>query len=217
MGEHLEEVAKRLRRAGASVTLAINKMDPGAGEGRAGEFSQLGFGPGQPSSAEHGLGVESLMEAIGQDWPEAESVRQDRTSIAVVGRPNAGKSSLVNAWIGEDRTMVNPLAGTTRDAVDVDAEIAGLPVTFIDTAGLRQKRRVHDPLEQIMGGRTAHAIDRCHLAILAVDAVEGVGLVEKKVAGLIQRAQRPCVVAFSTVGQWYSIPGSVSGTSSPGK
>ena len=93
--------------------------------------------------------------------------------------------------------MVNPRAGTTRDAVDVDAEIAGLPVTFIDTAGLRQKRRVHDPLEQIMGGRTAHAIDRCHLAILAVDAVEGVGLVEKKVAGLIQRAQRPCVVAVT--------------------
>ena len=93
--------------------------------------------------------------------------------------------------------MVNPLAGTTRDAVDVEAEISGLPVTFIDTAGLRQKRRVHDPLEQIMGGRTAHAIDRCHLALLAVDAVEGVGLVEKKVAGLVQKAQRPCVVVVT--------------------
>ena len=191
------EVAKRLRRAGAFVTLVINKMDPGAGEGRSGEFAKLGFGAGQPVSAEHGLGVESLLEEIGENWPQAEALRKERTRIAIVGRPNAGKSSLVNAWIGEDRTMVNPLAGTTRDAVDVDAEIAGLPVTFIDTAGLRQKRRVHDPLEQIMGGRTAHAIDRCHLAILAVDAVEGVGLVEKKVAGLIQRAQRPCVVAVT--------------------
>jgi GTPase len=191
------EVAKRLRRAGAAVTLVINKMDPGFGEGRAGEFAKLGFGQGYPVSAEHGLGMDSLMEGIGEEWPQVELARTERTRIAVVGRPNAGKSSLVNAWIGENRTMVNPLAGTTRDAVDVDAEILGMPVTFIDTAGLRQKRRVHDPLEQIMGGRTAHAIDRCHLAILAVDAVEGVGLVEKKVAGLIQRAQRPCVVVVT--------------------
>jgi len=93
--------------------------------------------------------------------------------------------------------MVNAMAGTTRDAVDVPAELGGFPVLFIDTAGLRQKRRVEDPLERIMGGRTAHAIDRCHLAILAVDAVLGVGLVEKKVAGLIQRAQRPCIVAVT--------------------
>ena len=191
------EVAKRLRRAGSSVTLVVNKIDPGCKEERVKEFMKLGFGTGYLTSAEHGLGMEALMEEIGKDWPQKEVPRKERLRIAVVGRPNAGKSSLVNAWIGEARTMVNPLAGTTRDAVDVHAEIAGLPVTFIDTAGLRQKRRVHDPLEQMMGGRTAHAIDRCHLAILAVDAVEGVGLVEKKVAGLIQRAQRPCVVAVT--------------------
>jgi GTP-binding protein len=93
--------------------------------------------------------------------------------------------------------MVAPIAGTTRDAVDVPAVVGGHDVLFIDTAGLRQKRRVEDPLEKIMGGRTAHAIDRCHLAILAVDAVLGVGLVEKKIAGLIQKAQRPCVVAVT--------------------
>ncbi len=191
------EVAKRLRRAGASVSLVINKMDPGAEEGRSAEFAKLGFGKGYRVSAEHGLGTESLLEEISAQWPAESLVKTERTRLAVVGRPNAGKSSLINAWVGEARTMVNPLAGTTRDAVDVDAEISGLPVTFIDTAGLRQKRRVHDPLEQIMGGRTAHAIDRCHLAILAIDAVEGVGLVEKKIAGLIQRAQRPCVVAVT--------------------
>ena len=191
------EVAKRLRRAGASVSLVINKMDPGAEEGRSAEFAKLGFGKGYRVSAEHGLGTESLLEEISAQWPTEILVKTERTRLAVVGRPNAGKSSLINAWVGEARTMVNPLAGTTRDAVDVDAEISGLPVTFIDTAGLRQKRRVHDPLEQIMGGRTAHAIDRCHLAILAIDAVEGVGLVEKKIAGLIQRAQRPCVVAVT--------------------
>lgn len=191
------EVAKRLRRAGASVSLVINKMDPGAEEGRSAEFTKLGFGKGYRVSAEHGLGTESLLEEISAQWPAEILVKTERTRLAVVGRPNAGKSSLINAWVGEARTMVNPLAGTTRDAVDVDAEISGLPVTFIDTAGLRQKRRVHDPLEQIMGGRTAHAIDRCHLAILAIDAVEGVGLVEKKIAGLIQRAQRPCVVAVT--------------------
>jgi GTP-binding protein len=191
------EVAKRLRRAGASVSLVINKMDPGAEEGRSAEFTKLGFGKGYRVSAEHGLGTESLLEEISAQWPAESLVKTERTRLAVVGRPNAGKSSLINAWVGEARTMVNPLAGTTRDAVDVDAEISGLPVTFIDTAGLRQKRRVHDPLEQIMGGRTAHAIDRCHLAILAIDAVEGVGLVEKKIAGLIQRAQRPCVVAVT--------------------
>lgn len=191
------EVAKRLRRAGASVSLVINKMDPGAEEGRSAEFTKLGFGKGYRVSAEHGLGTESLLEEISAQWPAESLVKTERTRLAVVGRPNAGKSSLINAWVGEARTMVNPLAGTTRDAVDVDAEISGLPVTFIDTAGLRQKRRVHDPLEQIMGGRTAHAIDRSHLAVLAIDAVEGVGLVEKKIAGLIQRAQRPCVVAVT--------------------
>ena len=191
------EVAKRLRRAGQKVTLVINKMDPGSQGGRSPEFQRLGFGQGMPVSAEHGLGIGDLMEHIGETWTKKERVKDDRTRIAVVGRPNAGKSSLVNAWVGIDRTMVAPLAGTTRDAVDVPARIGEHDVLFIDTAGLRQKRRVEDPLEKIMGGRTAHAIDRCHLAVLAVDAVQGVGLVEKKIAGLIQKAQRPCVVAVT--------------------
>ena len=191
------EVAKRLRRAGQKVTLVINKMDPGTQGGRSLEFQRLGFGQGMPVSAEHGLGIGDLMEHVGEAWAKKERVKDDRTRIAVVGRPNAGKSSLVNAWVGIDRTMVAPLAGTTRDAVDVPARIGDHDVLFIDTAGLRQKRRVEDPLEKIMGGRTAHAIDRCHLAVLAVDAVQGVGLVEKKIAGLIQKAQRPCVVAVT--------------------
>ncbi|NCY20654.1 ribosome biogenesis GTPase Der [bacterium] len=191
------EVAKRLRRAGQKVTLVINKMDPGTKAARSAEFLRLGFGQGMPVSAEHGLGVGDLMEGIATAWPKKDRVKDDRTRLAVVGRPNAGKSSLVNAWVGIDRTMVAPMAGTTRDAVDVPAQIGGHEVLFIDTAGLRQKRRVEDPLEKIMGGRTAHAIDRCHLAILAVDAVQGVGLVEKKIAGLIQKAQRPCVVAVT--------------------
>jgi len=191
------EVAKRLRRAGQKVTLVVNKMDPGTRGERSAEFARLGFGLGMPVSAEHGLGIGDLMEHIGDSWAKKDRVKDDRTRIAVVGRPNAGKSSLVNAWVGIDRTMVAPLAGTTRDAVDVPARIGEHEVLFIDTAGLRQKRRVEDPLEKIMGGRTAHAIDRCHLAVLAVDAVQGVGLVEKKIAGLIQKAQRPCVVAVT--------------------
>ena len=148
-------------------------------------------------SAEHGLGFGELMSEISQGWSEEDHQKDERMRIAVVGRPNAGKSSLVNAWVGTDRTMVAPIAGTTRDAVDVPALLDGEEVLFIDTAGLRQKRRVEDPLEKIMGGRTAHAIDRCPLAILAVDSVLGAGLVEKKVAGLIQRAQRPCIVAVT--------------------
>lgn len=191
------EVAKRLRKAGQKVTLVINKMDPGYSGAKAREFARLGFGEGMQVSAEHGLGFGDLMEIIGKTWPEADRIKDERTRLAVVGRPNAGKSSLVNAWAGIDRTMVAPIAGTTRDAVDVPAVVGGHDVLFIDTAGLRQKRRVEDPLEKIMGGRTAHAIDRCHLAILAVDAVLGVGLVEKKIAGLIQKAQRPCVVAVT--------------------
>jgi GTPase len=191
------EVAKRLRKAGQKVTLVINKMDPGYGGGKQSEFQKLGFGRGREVSAEHGLGFGSLMSEIGEKWAEADREKDERTRIAIVGRPNAGKSSLVNAWVGTDRTMVASFAGTTRDAVDVPAMIDGEEVLFIDTAGLRQKRRVEDPLEKIMGGRTAHAIDRCHLAILAVDSVLGVGLVEKKVAGLIQRAQRPCIIAIT--------------------
>ena len=191
------EVAKRLRKAGQKVTLVINKMDPGYGGVKQNEFRKLGFGAGMEVSAEHGLGFGELMSEISQGWSEEDHQKDERMRIAVVGRPNAGKSSLVNAWVGTDRTMVASIAGTTRDAVDVPALLDGEEVLFIDTAGLRQKRRVEDPLEKIMGGRTAHAIDRCHLAILAVDSVLGAGLVEKKVAGLIQRAQRPCIVAVT--------------------
>ncbi len=191
------DVAKRLRKAGQKVTLVINKMDPGYAGINTKEFARLGFGAGHLVSAEHGLGFGDLMEEIGKAWQEEERVKDERTRLAVVGRPNAGKSSLINAWVGIDRTMVNAMAGTTRDAVDVPAELGGHPVLFIDTAGLRQKRRVEDPLERIMGGRTAHAIDRCHLAILTIDAVLGVGLVEKKIGGLIQRAQRPCIIAVT--------------------
>ena len=120
------EVAKRLRKAGQKVSLVINKMDPGYAGSKQSEFRKLGFGAGREVSAEHGLGFGELMSEISQGWPEEAHQKDERMRIAVVGRPNAGKSSLVNAWVGTDRTMVAPVAGTTRDAVDVPALLDGV-------------------------------------------------------------------------------------------
>lgn len=192
------EVARRLRQSGRRAVLVVNKIDEEGTTGWEGEFEGLGMGPQFGVSAAHGQGIEALMRHVAQAWPTAEAAeaeaRRQPVRVAIVGRPNAGKSSLINALLNEERVIVSPIAGTTRDAVDVHFTRNGQEYCLIDTAGMRRKARISDPLETIMSGRSAHAINRADVCVLVLDAGHGVGVQEKKIAGLIQEARKPCLV-----------------------
>jgi GTP-binding protein len=166
------------------------------------EFGRLGFQGVFPVSAAHRRGLDDLRGAITAKWGEiapetGEAVHLRPTRLAIVGRPNVGKSSLINALMAEPRAIVSPVAGTTRDAVDISYTWRNEPFLFIDTAGMRQERRVQDELERAMTGRTAHAINRADVCILVVDAGAGVTMQDKKIAGLIQGALAPCLIVVN--------------------
>lgn len=202
------EVAKKLRRAHRPVYVVANKVDsPETMADIESEFSELGFGRVFPVSAAHGHGIGELFEALTKDWPTPEpkekpladsDAKSDRaTRIAIVGRPNVGKSSLINAILTQARAIVSDVPGTTRDAVDISYTWEGHEYTFIDTAGMRQRGRIHDELEAAMSGRSAHAINRADISVLVVDAVTGVSMQDKKIAGLISEANCPCIIVVN--------------------
>ena len=196
-------VSRLLRKSQCPVFVAANKVDGEKQANLDGEFSRLGFKGVFPVSAAHRRGLDELRDAIVADWgePEPEIAKELRparpTRLAIVGRPNVGKSSLINALINSPRAIVSEVAGTTRDAVDIAYEWKGEPFLFIDTAGMRQERRLNDALERAMTGRTAHAINRADVCILVIDASTGVTMLDKKIAGLIQDAQAPCMIVVN--------------------
>jgi GTP-binding protein len=196
-----EEIAQRLRRDGHRVWLVVNKMDSAVQEHWESEFVRLGLGRPYPVSAAHGRGIAELMLSLSRQWPEQEAVVREAAErpvrIAIVGKPNVGKSSLINAVLNEERVIVSPIAGTTRDAVDVFFRDREQNYCLIDTAGLRKRGRVKDALEQAMGSRTAHMINRSDLCVLVLDAERGVELQDKKIGGLIHEAKKPCVVVVN--------------------
>jgi GTP-binding protein len=198
-----QTVARFLRKSQRSVFVAANKVDSDKQANLDGEFLRLGFKGVFPVSAAHRRGLDDLRNAVVADWdkPEEEEeqvVRPVRpTRLAIVGRPNVGKSSLINALMAEPRAIVSEVAGTTRDAVDIAYTWKGEPFLFIDTAGMRQERRMHDALERAMTGRTAHAINRADVCILVIDASTGVTMQDKKIAGLIQEAHAPCMIVVN--------------------
>lgn len=212
------EVARKLRKADKQVSLVVNKLDTPEVQNLAAEFYELGFEKVFPVSAAHGLGVEALMASLSKNWPKAEANDQadanDEFRVALVGRPNVGKSSLINALLQEKRVIVSDIAGTTRDAVDVQFEHEGRKYLFVDTAGMRKKSRVKDQLEQAMTSRTAHTINRSHLCVLVIDAMLGISEQEKKIAGLINDAGRPCVILVNKwdLSEQVEIPGFESQT-----
>ncbi|MGF1679170.1 MAG: ribosome biogenesis GTPase Der [Candidatus Methylacidiphilales bacterium] len=198
------DVAKRLRGARQRIFVVVNKMDTIKQDDWEGEFHALGFPEVHAVSAAHGRGVSSLMEALTELWPVApvtddssDVAEKKELNIAVVGRPNAGKSSLINALLDEERVIVSPLAGTTRDAVDVRFEHQGRKFCLVDTAGMRKRTRLADPLEQAMTSRSAHSINRADICVLVIDAEVGVAVQEKKIAGLIQKAGKPCLIVVN--------------------
>ena len=202
-----EEIASLLRRRRRPVLLVANKVDSQAAALDAYEFHALGLGEPIPVSAMHGLGIGELLDAVVAVLPEAEPAPEadsDAVRVAVLGRPNVGKSSLVNALLGEERVVVDARPGTTRDAVDTSFQYAGRPVVLIDTAGLRRRSRVEEPVEFYSTRRAYDALARADVAVLVVDATEGITDQDQRIARAAYDAGRGVVVA---VNKWDLLTG----------
>jgi GTP-binding protein len=197
------DLARQLRRVGKPVVLVINKIDVEKHAPHAAEFSQLGFENHIAISAEHNRGILPLVAWVERLLPPStpleESAASDPVKIAIVGRPNVGKSSLTNAFLEDQRTLVSDVAGTTRDAIDIPYERHGNSYLLIDTAGIRSRSKVSDSVEVFSVMRSESSIRRADLCILVIDATAGVTSQDKKIAGLIHEARKPCVV---TINKW---------------
>ena len=200
-----QEVANMLLRSGKPVVLAVNKMDQvGNTNPDIYEFYNLGLGDPVPVSAVHGHGTGDLLDECFQYFPPEEEgeEEEDVVKVAVIGKPNVGKSSLVNRILGEQRVIVSDMAGTTRDAVDSYFENAKGKYLFIDTAGMRKKSKVDDRIEKFSVLRATMAIERCDVCLIMIDAGEGVTEQDTKVAGLAHEAGKACIIV---VNKWDSI------------
>jgi len=193
-----EDVADMLRRAEKPVVVAANKADNEARHQAAFEFYALGLGEVFPVSALHGIGVGELLDQIVQDLPEAEDEEEpDALKIALVGRPNVGKSSLLNKLLGEERAIVSAIPGTTRDATDTYLTWEGEPVLLIDTAGIRRRGRVEQGLEKYSVLRAMKAIARADVVMLLLDAEDLVTAQDAHVAGYVLEEMRSIIVVVN--------------------
>jgi GTP-binding protein len=199
-------IAEELRRSGRRVFLVVNKAE-GMAPGIAGaDFHALGMGVPLPVSAEHGDSVSDLMDEVLAEVPSSrETAREDdrHPRIAIVGRPNVGKSTLVNALLGEERVVVFDQPGTTRDSIHIEFERGGRRYTLIDTAGLRRRGRVADAPEKFSVMKTLQAIDDANVVVLVLDARQDISEQDAHVAGFILEAGRALVVA---VNKWERLP-----------
>ncbi|MEC9488950.1 MAG: ribosome biogenesis GTPase Der, partial [Halanaerobium sp.] len=180
-----KDVANLLRKANKEVILAVNKVDNFTGSKDYLEFYELGLGEPLPISAEHGKNVGDLLEKIHQllPLPEVNEYEENVIKLSVIGRPNVGKSSLVNRLLGEERVIVNEIPGTTRDAVDIMFSKGEQEYVIIDTAGMRKKKKVTFPVERYSVIRALRAVERSDICLLIIDATEGVTEQDKKIAG----------------------------------
>lgn len=196
-----QELARLLRRTAKPIVLAINKIDVDQHGPRAAEFSRLGFADHIAISAEHNRGILPLVAWIERLLPPPEFAGEDTAvppvKIAIVGRPNVGKSSLTNAILADDRTLVSPISGTTRDAIDIPYERHGNRYVLIDTAGIRPRGKVDNSVEVFSVMRSETSIRRADICCLVIDATMGVTAQDKKIAGMIREAHKPCVVAIN--------------------
>ena len=200
-----QEVANMLLRSRKPVVLAVNKMDQvGATNPDIYEFYNLGLGDPIAVSAVHGHGTGDLLDACVQYFPEEveDDTPDDVVKVAVIGKPNVGKSSLINRILGEERVIVSNVAGTTRDAVDSYFENTQGKYLFIDTAGMRKKSKVDDRIEKFSVLRATMAIERSDVCLILIDANEGVTEQDTKVAGLAHEAGKACIIV---VNKWDAI------------
>ena len=196
-------VARLLRKSHCPVFVAANKVDGDKQVNLEADFQRLGFKGVIPVSAAHRRGLDELKEAVAADWGEA-APREEQAGQARACDPSRHRGPAQCRQVvahqrahHAPRAIVSEVAGTTRDAVDIAYEWKGQPFLFIDTAGMRQERRVADALERAMTGRTAHAINRADVCILVIDASTGVTMQDKKIAGLIQDAHAPCMIVVN--------------------
>ena len=199
------KVADMLRRSGKPVVLVVNKVDsfekfmPDVYE-----FYNLGIGDPHPVSAASRLGIGDMLDAVAEYFPEqtGEEEEDERPRVAIVGKPNVGKSSIINKLLGEDRVIVSDVAGTTRDAIDTDIVHDGREYVFIDTAGLRRKNKIKEEIERYSIIRTVTAVERADVVLVVIDAVEGVTEQDAKIAGIAHERGKGIIVV---VKKWDAI------------
>ena len=208
-------LAKLLRKTSKPVILVNNKSDSPKRRLNAAEFSKLGFEHHYDVSAAHGIGVPQLVDGISEilglteeaddredlDHNDMDAKKAKRRAqplkLAIVGRPNAGKSSLVNAILSEKRAIVSPLAGTTRDSLDIHCEVNGVPYHLIDTAGIRRQAKMETDIEYFSVQQAMHSIERADICLLVVDCAEGVKMQDRKIAQLILEERKPCIIVMN--------------------
>ncbi len=207
------ELARLLRKLHKPVLLLVNKIDDPKHQPRADEFSALGFENIFPISAAHGQGIPEVLEKIDSFLPASPSNHQTSLravgstnwsanlkhpiAVAILGRPNAGKSSLINALLRDPRTIVNEIPGTTRDAVDIEYEREDKRYLFIDTAGIRARSKHSSSVEVFSVMRAEKTITRADICVLVIDAAEGIKAQDRRIAALIQKARKACVIALN--------------------
>ncbi len=198
------QIADLLRKSGRPVTLAVNKLEGLTGEGRTAEFYELGLGEPMAISSAHGDGVGTMMDhllgqlpLVASEEDEATEIAERGLRVAIVGRPNAGKSTLINTLVGEERVIAFDMPGTTRDAIAIPFEREGRKYQLIDTAGLRKRGKVFEAVEKFSVIKTLQAIESCHVAILMLDAQQDVSEQDAHIAGFIAEAGRALVVAVN--------------------
>ncbi len=199
------KVADMLRRSGKPVVLVVNKVDSfNKFMPDVYEFYNLGIGDPVPVSAASRLGIGDMLDAVAKYFPEGtgEAEEDDRPRIAIVGKPNVGKSSIINKLLGENRVIVSDVAGTTRDAIDTDIVHEGKEYIFIDTAGLRRKSKIKEELERYSIIRTVTAVERADVVLMVIDAAEGVTEQDAKIAGIAHERGKGIIIV---VNKWDAI------------
>jgi GTP-binding protein len=191
------ELARELRGGPVPAVVVANKVDEGTQQGLAAEFYALGLGEPLPVSATQGLGTGDLLDLIVARLPEHDGEAEEATSLALIGRPNVGKSSLVNRLLGEERVIVTPIAGTTRDAIDTRIDFDGREVILVDTAGLRRRTKVAGSVDYYAQLRSEQAADRSQVAIVVCDATEGVTSDDFRVADMAMKKKCATVLALN--------------------
>lgn len=194
-----KEIANYLRKSDKKVLLTVNKIDKVADIPNIYEFYELGLGEPYAVSSEHSLGIGDLLDEVIANFPEGvETTNSDEViKIAFIGKPNAGKSSLVNRILGEERVIVSDIPGTTRDAIDTYFSVEDQQYMFIDTAGLRRKKNINEMIERFSVVRTLHAVDRSDVCLLVIDAEDGVTEQDTKIAGYAFEQGKAMVIAVN--------------------
>ena len=185
------------------IFLVVNKCESEARRQSAGEFYELGLGEPYAVSAMHGTGTGDLLDVLVESFPpQQEEAEDEAVKIAIVGKPNAGKSSLLNKLVGKERAIVSPIPGTTRDAVDMNIQYEGIDITLIDTAGIRRRGKIEPGVEKYSVLRSFKAIERADVALLMIDATTGITAQDAHIAGFILDAWKSCVVL---VNKWDAV------------